>query len=418
MRERARVEPCNTDLSGAKPGATSLPKAQSDRERPRVTDCDALLSHSGTGEPVSPATPTAPRRNVRYVTYPVFVPPTIEPIPPPTEPPVEPPVDPPVEPPIEPPEPPLYEFGFYDTFEDYNDTQSIALNEGYNWEPSSEWEHFRTKNETLLYRELFANATVGGGFGSIISSEDVSEKNVYIVAGAEGDTHNFRLGGNATCRKFLPAYVGAWDELWLMIYWAVDQVIDPTVAPYPVPSTELFWSFGLQRGVGTVFNGDGPVPHSIGVKAAPFASVNSTTAQTAGGINYTRCYTEATKVENGVATSSGIKGAFRVAASEQGLHNAIIVRFLNGSPTWTVSWLRPDTDATVEADVTNADVVSIFNAADWTAAKALLPGYSENTYTVAVDTGTFGDFDAVYLSWPHWLMKARIGGIFGRVFLT
>jgi hypothetical protein len=377
------------------------------------------LSHSGTGQPASPATPTAPRRTIRSVTYPVFVPPTIEPIPPPVDPPVDPPpVDPPVEPPVEPPTPPLYEIGFYDTFEEYNDTQSIGLNEGYNWEPSSEWEHFRTRNETKLYRERFANATVGGGFGSITSSEDVSEKNVYVAAGAEGNTHDLWLGGNATCRKFLPAYVGAWDELWLMIFWSVDQVIDPTIAPWPVPSTELFWSFGLQNGVGAVFNGGGSVPHSIGVKAAPYASTSATTAQTVGGVNYMRCTTEATKVENGVATTSGIKGAFRVAASGQGLHNTVVLRFVKSSPTWTVAWLRPDTDTTVETDVTNDDVVSVFSAADWTAAKALLPGYSEDAYSVAVDTGTFGDFDAVYLSWPHWLMKVRVGGIFGRVFLT
>lgn len=92
MRDRPRVERCNTDLTSARPGAASLPKAASDRERPRVTDCDGLLSHSSGGQPAGPVTPPAPRRGIRYVRYAAFIDPDIKPIPP----------DPPI-----PPEPPV-----------------------------------------------------------------------------------------------------------------------------------------------------------------------------------------------------------------------------------------------------------------------------------------------------------------------
>jgi hypothetical protein len=416
----------NSNKTAAPDGVTKVSPAESVRDRPRITDCDNLLGNDGTQTPASQSTPDHPQRTTRYVSYPLFIPPEIEPVPPPVEPPIEPPIEPPVDPPDPPePPPPLYTDGFYDTFEEYNVGQGLSMNQGYNWESGSSWIHHRTDDETHLLEEKFEGGVVGQGFSSVVQQTPRKWLVAYETWPNIDPTYPpqenkyVNMGGNAMCRKFLASYVGAWTEMWLVMHWSWDILISEGVALDPLYNNELLWAFGLQRGTAATFNADeSSVPHMVGLKGQPYASVDTVTDVTAGALDYAKPYTEGFKIESGVQTSQGVQGTFNVAGSGQDVRNNIVLRILPGSPNWTIAWLRPTTELAVSQDVTNNTVVNMFNSTDWADLKTYLSTYSEDTYTVAVDTAANGDFDSVFFSWPHYYAAVRWGAIYGRVFLT
>ena len=227
----------------------------------------------------------------------------------------------------------------------------------------------------------------------------------------------YNCGGVNFSRKFHPDFVGAWSEH--RIFLAMDWVIlaDITTAP-EMPATQGFFSFGLQHGQTASFNTAGTCPLLFGVTG--FDTANTmTTGFSTGGIPYCNTTLRYHKIENGVRTA-GPNTIPTHYISLQSVHRTLVaLRYQYDGVDYDLTVLAPTTADGVERDVSQADMVDLYNTPDWAdIVTAMTPygyGVSMAAAGVTLDTVSWGELDAVHFSFNQRYFACELTALIGKV---
>jgi hypothetical protein len=233
------------------------------------------------------------------------------------------------------------------------------------------------------------------------------------------------LGGASMLRTITSAALSGWTEIWLGVrYRATALVTKAELTPISLPVGDTRDTVGLHLGLqsGLTYSpgtGASSLPHFLGIRNMLRVSATIKLATSAGGSNeYLANSLTPIHYKSGAETAgSNINYLYHPVEEFRGV---LILRYVKGSPNWSVQGIHANTDVVADSDftVTNlndnfalfstwADVVNYFTPF----------GYKESNIftTVAVDEGTYGTLNVVSFRWNprYWYMKCS--DIFGVV---
>lgn len=201
------------------------------------------------------------------------------------------------------------------------------------------------------------------------------------------DDGRYSLSNSWKARKWDASYIPAtWTTLRVGICL---NILDVT----PLSGEGLF--VGICSGTTNPMGTETPA-HFLGVNFHQALDGNFGTGVTAGGKKYFNP-NQATlfKVENGVESDvSNINSTCRIFRGVS-QRSALFIEITKGSP-YSVNIAKPSSDAALDVDIT----LDQFKIMMEQALSSMSNGYTAAAAdTVTIDTGTYGDWDAVGVSW-------------------
>lgn len=111
-------------------------------------------------------------------------------------------------------------------------------------------------------------------------------------------------------------------------------------------------------------------------------------------------------------TDGGAFGSPYFSAAMTTARSALVLQITRGSPNFTVEPVFPNNAPGAQADINDSAFLNMMEALTMTDAAAIQSGYAVSTpQTIAIDTGTNGDFDSILVYWDRSAAPLEISSI-------